>query len=484
MKPQALIIALLAAALALPLRAQNPEPPKAAKITLYPMAAPQPALKYCLLPSALDTRPGNAAVLWNRIPAERAAYFSGLSTSMEPTLDWMQIPVGDPRGKEFRAKHPEIAAVIRDCPFADMVRAARCESCDWQLPIHEGNIYEMSISEGRQLRTYGRLLGAKAHSEIAAGKYDQAVETMQTGFAMARDAAKGPFWVFALLGDAIAQTMTRRIEQFVQQPDAPNLYWALTTLPQPLIDCRLAFEIERNNLFLQFPDLRDLDKKDLSAEEWRALLEKTIRELDKIIGGTQPHPELEAGAIAIALQGYPMAKQYLIEHGRRAADVEAMPVAKVVLIYSLAVFQHLCDETFKASCLPYSEGRKWLQQGEQAVKTAASERREIIPLATELLPAVNSAKTAEARVPWIIARLRILEALRIYAAGHGGKLPDELEDITEVPIPINPFDGKPFIYHRDGNHAVLDCQHGPKDAPWLNLPWRYEITMLNQGEKP
>ncbi len=102
-----------------------------------------------------------------------------------------------------------------------------------------------------------------------------------------------------------------------------------------------------------------------------------------------------------------------------------------------------------------------------------------MPFATLTVPAVNSVKTAEARVEWIYARLRILEALRIYAAAHEGKLPERLEDIAEAPIPRNPFDDKPFDYHRDGNGAVLDCQDGPP-----GLAWRYEITMLNKGEKP
>jgi hypothetical protein len=478
MKPYVLIILVVAFA-PLPLRAQNPaEPPKVVKITLHPMAAPGPALKYRLLPSVLDTRPGNAAVLWNRIPSERTAYFHDLDKLWETTDEWMEIPLDDSREKEFRAKHHEIAdAVPSGSMFADMARAARFESCDWQLPIHEGNVYQILLPELQQLRTYGRLLAAKARLEIADGKCDQAVETMQTGFALARDAAKGFTLIHALVGAAIAGQSTRQIEQFVQRPDAPNLYWALSTLPRPLVDFRPGFEGETNSLFLQFPELRDLDKKDLSAEEWRKLLGKLFNALNDISGGRKPSPELGVETAAIALQGYPMAKQYLIEHGRPAADVEAMPVAKAILIYSVEVYQELADESFKSMFLPYAEGRKWLLQGDQFVKAAG--HREIFPFASLTVPAVKAVKVAETRVEWIFARLRILEALRLYAAAHDGKLPDSLGDITEAPIPRNPFDDKPFDYHRDGNRAVLDCQDGPP-----GLPWRYEITMLPKGEKP
>ena len=99
-------------------------------------------------------------------------------------------------------------------------------------------------------------------------------------------------------------------------------------------------------------------------------------------------------------------------------------------------------------------------------------RREIIPIAGTLLPAVQACKHAETRMNWYVAQLRVLEALRLYAAAHG-RLPDRLSAITEVPIPSNPFDGKPFTYRRDGDKAILGCEEaGPH-----GLPWRCEITL-------
>jgi hypothetical protein len=488
MKLSASVFIILAAAYApLPLAAQSAAaPPKVVKITLHPMAESLPALKYQLLPSILDCRPGNAAVLWNRIPAERQVFFNELNKtggSWERIEKWMEIPLGDAREKQLRDERVNqrtIALVIGDMPYADMARAARFESCDWQLPIHEGNVFTILLPELQQLRTYARLLAAKAHLEIAEGSYNQAVETLQTGFALARDAAKGPTLIHSLVASACAALMSEQIEQLMRQPDAPNLYWALTALPQPLIDFRPGCEAESNGLFLQFPELADLDKKDLAPEEWTKLLQKTLK---GIMGFQGPNEfsgtPVELATAAMAVQGYPVAKQYLIDHGRRAAEVEAMPVAKAVLLYSVERYQELCDETFKAMFLPYADGKKWLEQSEKALKLSVGRHEEIIPIAALLLPAVVKAKTTEARTQWVVARLRIFEALRMYAAAHDGTLPDKLEDIAEVPIPRNPFDDKPFQYHREGNRAMLDCADGPP-----NVPWRYEITMLPQGEKP
>ena len=54
-----------------------------------------------------------------------------------------------------------------------------------------------------------------------------------------------------------------------------------------------------------------------------------------------------------------------------------------------------------------------------------------------------------------VAALRVVEAIRLYAASHDGKLPEELIQITEVPVPEDPATGKPFEYCRDGAASVL-----------------------------
>jgi hypothetical protein len=68
--------------------------------------------------------------------------------------------------------------------------------------------------------------------------------------------------------------------------------------------------------------------------------------------------------------------------------------------------------------------------------------------------------------------LRVLEALRICAARHGDKLPDELANVNDVPVPNDPVTGKPFDYHRDGDKAYLN---GPT---FRDVPLNYEITMV------
>jgi hypothetical protein len=445
---------------------------KAVKVVIHPAAEPRPALKYELLPPLAERIPGNAAVWWNRIPAERTNFFAEFNKPgglWDQAAKWMEIPLGDPREKELRN---QVRGLDHPGMLSDMERAARFESCDWELPIREGNFYAMLLPELQQTRTYGRLLSAKARLQIADGEYDRAVQTLQTGYALARGVAQGPTLIHALVGTAIAGMMTTQVREMAQQPHAPNLYWALSALPRPLVDFRPGFEAESDALFLCFPELRDLNKKQLSSQQWREQLLKLMEPL-RWSGGDRLSDEGDLLMITgLSLQGYPRAKQYLVEHGRSAAEVEAMPVAQVILLFSVQVYEELRDEELKWLFLPYAEASKGMERAAQDFRQANIRGREILPIAAMLVPAVQAAKTAEARGEWYLAQLRILEALRLYAAAHG-RLPDRLDEISEVPIPVNPFDGKPFTYHRDGNKAELGCaEAGPR-----NVPWRLEITL-------
>jgi hypothetical protein len=75
-----------------------------------------------------------------------------------------------------------------------------------------------------------------------------------------------------------------------------------------------------------------------------------------------------------------------------------------------------------------------------------------------------------------IALLRHVEALRLYAAEHDGKLPDKLSDI-DVPLPDDPVTGKPFAYKVEEGTAHLrgSPPRGEEKNPAYNV--HYEITL-------
>ncbi len=184
---------------------------------------------------------------------------------------------------------------------------------------------------------------------------------------------------------------------------------------------------------------------------------------------------------AAALRGYPMAKRALVAWGRPAAEVEVMPVAQVIMIYTMRTYEELRDGVFKWYGAPYPEGRAGAAEADNDVRRATQEGREVLPIAGLLLPAVASAYYAEVRNERRIAMLRIIEAIRLYGAAHEGRLPDDLAEIKEVPIPSDPITGKPFVYQQSSGTAVLESPYQP-GRPQRSFGIRYEIKFAQKGK--
>ena len=73
---------------------------------------------------------------------------------------------------------------------------------------------------------------------------------------------------------------------------------------------------------------------------------------------------------------------------------------------------------------------------------------------------------AAARLDLDLVALRCLEAIRLHAASDSGRLPERLEDITEVPVPHNPLTGQPFRYRAEERYVILDIDGGAVAWQW------------------
>ena len=74
-----------------------------------------------------------------------------------------------------------------------------------------------------------------------------------------------------------------------------------------------------------------------------------------------------------------------------------------------------------------------------------------------------------------VAALKCFEAMRLYTTAHNGKFPDQLSDITSVPVPNDPVTHKAVIYTRTGANAVLEMPpiKGATDRDTM----RYELSL-------
>ncbi len=73
---------------------------------------------------------------------------------------------------------------------------------------------------------------------------------------MGRHVGQGPLMIQALVGISIDMVMTRCLENLIQAPSGPSLYWALADRPRPFIDMREPIEGERYLLEKELPELK------------------------------------------------------------------------------------------------------------------------------------------------------------------------------------------------------------------------------------
>lgn len=459
-------LAVLLAAAATP--GQAPPEREPIKLTLSPAAAPSPALKYVLLPELSDQTPGNAAL----------EYYRAFSPEW-----WGHIR--QQKTQETITKALETA--LKDLPRKDLAwlptnhmlrqvdRAARREHVDWGMAERlrrEG--FGLLMPDVQSLRQIGTLLAVRARLEIAEGRYDKAVSTLQTGLALAHHVGDSVTLIQELVGIAIAQLMIFRVEEMIQQPDAPNLYWALTDLPRPFFDLRKALQGEKIGMYASLPELRSLETTRLTPEQQQKLLQAVGGGVDAVLWGQTPKWSNRLIGTTLVLRAYPEAKKSLIAEGRKPEEVEALPALQVVLIHSLHQYQRLLDDVFKWSSLPYWEARPRLQQAEKQIRMTRN-RLEGMPF-IDFLPAIQKVVVAPVRLQRRIAALRCVEAIRLYAAAHDGKLPATLDAISDVSIPIDPMTGKAFTYRVSGERATLSAPVPPGEQARPYNTLNYELT--------
>ena len=449
-------------------RPADDEPPTR-RLTLYPAAEPRPALKYQLLPPLVDRRPGNAAVLYNKL----GLMFRGgpeFKVEQEKISQWGDgdlLPLKEFPRDEARKIVERWRQVLEDLEYA-----SRREECDWELPFRERNPITMLLPDIQGSREYARLLRLQARLQIADGDLDGALATLRTGYALARHVAQGETFIHALIGMAIGMNTNAELEELISQPAAPNLYWALTSLPRPFIDLRASAEEEYSLVYLMYPELQGIGSQRHPPEHWERLLDK----LSSDVASWNDDAWKDNSRLTLTartMQRFDEAKRSLAAAGRSPEEIAAMPVAQIVLLYSLELYDASRDELFKGFSLPYSQAAAQFEASQQAL--AKIREREIIPLFSVLAPGVAAVASASARNDRSFAMLRTIEALRLYAAAHDGRGPKQLEDITEVPVPSDPLTGEPYIYRAEGDTAVLEAPL-PGGMAQKQFGLRYEIT--------
>jgi hypothetical protein len=433
-----LVCALLAAVVPFSRAQEAPAPTETVvRLTVEPQAAPRAALKYQLLPELKDMEPGNPIFGYLKCFPEQQNFWYR-KDAVENRDKWEKMPLGELPLQEMRHY-----GYLEGNPLQRAVDAARLMTPDWQILVpvrREGS--HLMLPEVQQLRTLAAALKVRLRGQIAERHFDDALVTAQTLFALSRHLGEHPTLIGDLVGTAVAYLTLSPLEEMIQQPGCPNLYWALSELPDPLIDPRPGIQGDQFLLAVEFGYV------DRTAPMSAAQLQRAVAHYVEMQKQT-PNPVADVRdwlrARAQDEAHVRDARRRLVQAGLSEDLVKEFPALQVVLLDEQRAYVERRDAELKWLPLPYWQA----EPGLLAAAAANPDERVFV----RMLPALKVRK-AQVRLEQRLALFRHVEALRVYAADHDGKLPARLGDVP-VPLPVDPVTGKAFAYEVEGQTAVL-----------------------------
>lgn len=462
------------------------KPTETIELTVSPAAAPNPIFKHRFTVLPHKTIPGNAASTYMRSLAEGGLRnpFKRMTRKFGAVAEsW-----GFSRESSDVAKEDILQASSYFDDFVNeyLARATMQRECRWESGLEDlrgGEAIGFSLSFEQETRTMSRVLALQTRAAIIEGDFAKAVGLLRMNYQLGQNVSKTPAIVAALIGISEVGITNQGVEQLIGAENSPNMYWALTELPRPIIDMRRALRLENQWGERLIPELAEADKEH-TDEEWNSLLNKlaarfTEGQLMALVqlgvgrgleaGATSRDPLMATG---LGLAAYRSAKKRLVAGGEKQEAVAAMSVSEVLIKDAARELTRISDMSEKESYLPHGLSFDRLNKLEEFFVEEQRFNNPGAYFAGLVLPATLQVRAAQLRVDRDICALRVIEAIRMHAA-ETGSLPGSLDEIKVVPVPKNPATEKPFRYSIQDGKAILDLPRERRGFFWK----RYVIRL-------
>ena len=405
------------------------------RLRVSPAPAPKPALKYQLLPELAEMNPGNPVQSYMKCFMEQQKFFFD-KAAFDRREKLLAMPLKELQGQDMLE--------YGGFPLTQADWAARLDTPDWQVLLKIKSDWR-SLCSSPSRKRFGRWrirsrYGFDPRSPPAGSTRPCAPR--KTMFAMARHLGEHPTLIGTLVGLSMANSAIGPLEELIEQPGSPNLYWALTALPAPLVSVEMGADAER---LWPTIELWDLDEAaPMTAER----LSRFMIRLEKLLGnGTAPSKRAgDSHGRGTADQGHGDARgcpppadrgrgfrresQKLSarpDHpARREARGRSPPRRHPEAHEPAALAGGQAgqpDQTMRRTealrRTGFVEGLAWESTGGKARLSSGS-------------PCCDTSRRCDCTPPSITARC-----------------PRKLSDIS-VPLPDDPFTGKPFRYEQNG----------------------------------
>ena len=434
--------------------------PGAVRILISPASEPSPALRYRFWVPEVRREGGNAITnmlrassLVREIP-NRQQLDVQWSEQWPPQLDAQPIDqFPKAQAREYLAKYQQVLSEL-----AEMDKASRIDYEQHWNELKGIDVISVLFPEIQQSRHLARLIQTQARLAIAEGRFEDAIESIRIGFRLSEVVSHmgRSFLIGKLVSIVICRDMLGEVEVLIQQPGAPNLYWALASWPNELDNLQSATEGEMVAIERMFYRLTELPDEPITDAAWQARISTTTDDLLRMADSTTLNdPEAQKRATAL------WAGLSLLLYGDRSKELllAGQEIKNPNISYSEALVRHtreelmqLLNDYFKWSLLSL-DASAYRDRSDALISRARVQSLTPASLiASQTLPSLYSVHDQHRRMVNFRNRLITIEALRAYAAEHNTtlpeKLPSQLDEVTTLPAWNTSIDGQAFQYQR------------------------------------
>jgi hypothetical protein len=436
-------------------KSQNPKSaaePEPKQLTLYAEQQPDPLLRYRLWPAPEHRRDENPAPLISRAVILSLQGPSDMRQEFEKSFnEWSNLPIDELPREQIRKVLGAYASTIKE-----LRRTENLTRLEYNLQLDQLSAPEMIqtlLPELQEMRRLARLLSLHARLAVAEQRWDDAVDDCRLGFRLAEVAGHSTeFLIGRLVGFAISATMMAVIEEAIQQPECPNLYWALASLPENrLFETRDSIEFESVLLSRIFSTAGPLPDHPIGEVAAREGIRKLVHEVNQTLrsgGDSMASPEVSqllAGIYVLTLAE--PSRDLLASTEAWGERVDELSASEAVLRATNLKFARVRDRWVAWSMMPPELWDEYAAERNVAFGFGESRSDLLVSLVSSLTPAVNAARSAGRRTHQQRNWLLTIEAIRMHAADNG-ELPATIENMRPVPAWTDALANKSFGYHR------------------------------------
>lgn len=457
------------------------------KLDVTLRSEPQPALRYRFIDDDYDLKDWNAAIFYLRAfgyldrEVERnklIEYWNkafqdvkGQNKQAAPTA-WLEM-----RPSELPLEEVKKFLALTEFQVPDLKEAQKCKSMNFDRHIHDlQSPASLALPEIKRFRSVSRDQRLRFRVAIAENRLDDAMTILRQQFAMVRHLSEDYVLISNLVGMSVAHLALDDTLHLIEHPKSPNLYWALATLPNPLVSTKNSIGFERRFLLEEIKPLKEVDLAPHDAAFWNDIIERIAASLSgsEIEGWPRGNvQELKAHLIKVIANSRPQATAYLHDVEGIASDqLDKLDDNHLGILALVRFYKNRADQFAKWTFIPHWQRVQNPAYTDFLASEDAKTIGELTNVSIQFIAGLQPIYNAEVQIAQKIALLQAIEALRMHAADHDGKLPESLND-TPVPVPVDPANGQPFQYVKQGDKAELTAVPlGMREALQIELHLR------------